>query len=147
MGKQSHGYLDSKDITPDDLLAAMQKHDLMERSVVYQSAQFLEKLKKLHPKVRALPPLDKVEHFDKVAAISPYGFDTEWKILSKELIEKAHNAGIKIFSDSLAPLHENVEEYLKAMNWGIDVIQTNYPLRVLRAIELFTPSSKSTNSN
>ncbi|QVL34513.1 glycerophosphodiester phosphodiesterase family protein [Telmatocola sphagniphila] len=147
MGKQSHGYLDSKDITPEDLLAAMQKHDLMERSVVYQSAQFLEKLKKLHPKVRALPPLDKVEYFDKVAAISPYGFDTEWKILSKELIEKAHNTGIKIFSDSLAPLHENVEEYLKAMNWGIDVIQTNYPLRVLRAIELFTPSAKSTNSN
>ena len=38
------------------------------------------------------------------------------------------------------PLPESaarVQEYLKAMGWGIDVIQTNHPLRVLRAVELF----------
>ena len=45
--------------------------------------------------------------------------------------------GIKVFSDSLAAEHEKVEEYLKGMDWGIDVIQTNHPLRALRAVELF----------
>jgi glycerophosphoryl diester phosphodiesterase len=139
MGKQSHAYLDAKDITPEDLLAAMKKHDLVERSVVYQSSSYLEKLKALEPKVRPLPPLGKAEQFEQVAAIGPYGFDTNWSILSQELIEKSHKAGIKVFSDSLSPLHEKVDEYLKAMGWGIDVIQTNHPLRVLRAIELYKP--------
>jgi glycerophosphoryl diester phosphodiesterase len=137
IGKQSHAYLDAKDITPDDLLAAMRQHDLVERSVVYQSRQYLAKLKALDPKVRPLPPLKRADQFDQVAAIGPYGFDTNWSILSRELIEKSHRAGIKVFSDSLAAEHEKVEEYLKAMGWGIDVIQTNHPLRVLRAVELF----------
>ncbi|OWK38578.1 glycerophosphodiester phosphodiesterase family protein [Fimbriiglobus ruber] len=141
MGKQSHVYLDAKDITPADLLDAMRKHDLVERSVVYQSARYLERLKALEPKVRPLPPLGRVDQFDRVAAIAPYGFDANWSILSKELIERSHKAGIKVFSDSLSEKHENVDEYLRAMGWGIDVIQTNHPLRVLRAVELFKPTS------
>ena len=28
-------------------------------------------------------------------------------------------------------------EYQKAMEWGIDLIQTDHPLRLLRAIELW----------
>jgi glycerophosphoryl diester phosphodiesterase len=136
MGKQSHGYLDAKDITPDDLLDVMRKHDLVERSVVYQSSRYLEKLKALDPKVRALPPLRRTDQFEQVAAIKPYGFDVNWSILSRELIEKSHKAGIKVFSDSLAEQHEKIEQYQQAIGWGIDVIQTNHPLRVLRAIEL-----------
>ncbi len=139
MGKQSHAYLDAKDITPADLLAAIQKHDLVERSVVYQSRDYLAKLKALEPKVRPLPPLRRADQFDQVAAISPYGFDMNWSILSQELIDKSHKAGIQVFSDSLANEHEKVEQYLKAIGWGIDVIQTNHPLRVLRAIELVEP--------
>jgi len=138
MGKQSHAYLDAKDITPEDLLQAMRKHDLVERSVVYQSSRYLEKLKALEPKVRPLPPLRRADQFDQVAAIAPYGFDVNWSILSQELIEKSHKAGIKVFSDSLSLEHDKVEQYLKAMGWGIDVIQTNHPLRVLRAVELFS---------
>jgi glycerophosphoryl diester phosphodiesterase len=137
MGKKSHAYLDAKDITPEDLLEAMRKHDLVERSVVYQSSQYLQKLKALEPKVRPLPPLRRADQFEQVAAIAPYGFDVNWSILSQELIDKSHKRGIQVFSDSLSPLHETVEQYLKAMGWGIDLIQTNYPLRVLRAIELF----------
>jgi glycerophosphoryl diester phosphodiesterase len=43
--------------------------------------------------------------------------------------------GIRVFSDALGD-HESVEEYRKAIGWGIDVIQTDYPLRVMRAMEL-----------
>ena len=41
IGKKSHAYLDAKDITPADLLDAMRKYDLLERSVVYQSTGFI----------------------------------------------------------------------------------------------------------
>jgi glycerophosphoryl diester phosphodiesterase len=136
MGKKSHAYLDAKDITPADLLAAMREHDLVERSVVYQSERYLAKLKELEPKVRPLPPLRRPDQFERVAAVSPFGFDTDWSILSAELIAKAHKAGIQVFSDAMGA-NEKVERYQQAMGWGIDVIQTDHPLRVLRAIELF----------
>ena len=135
LGKKSHAYLDAKDITPADLLEAMRKHELVERSVVYQSSNYLAKLKALEPKVRPLPPLRRAGQFDQVAAIEPYGFDTDWSILSAELIAKAHKAGIKVFSDAMGA-NETIDKYQQAIGWGIDVIQTDHPLRVLRAIEL-----------
>jgi glycerophosphoryl diester phosphodiesterase len=67
--------------------------------------------------------------------LKPYAFDTRWEILSRELIARCHTLGIKVFSDALGE-HERVEDYLQAMAWGIDLIQTDYPLRVMRAIEL-----------
>jgi glycerophosphoryl diester phosphodiesterase len=136
LGKKSHAYLDAKDITPADLLDAMRKYELVERSVVYQSKEYLAKLKALEPKVRPLPPLRRANQFEQVAAIAPYGFDTDWSILSAELIAKAHKAGIQVFSDAMGA-NERIEQYQKAIDWGIDVIQTDHPLRVLRAIELF----------
>jgi glycerophosphoryl diester phosphodiesterase len=61
--------------------------------------------------------------------------DAAWKILSQEVIAQCHQAGILVFSDALGA-HERIEDYQQAMDWGIDLIQTDYPLRVLRAIEL-----------
>lgn len=107
----------------------------MERHVVYQSVEYGRKLKELAPAVRLLPPLKSAADFEKVASVKPYGFDVNWSILSKELIGRAHEKGIAVFSDALG-FHEQVEQYRTAIRWGIDVIQTDYPLRVLRAIEL-----------
>src|SRR5207244_2605926 len=67
--------------------------------------------------------------------LKPYAVDANWNILSKELIARCHAAGVLVFSDALGK-HENVAQYLQAMDWGIDLIQTDHPLRVLRAIEL-----------
>ena len=82
-----------------------------------------------------MPPLKRPEDLDSVAATKPYAVDAGWKILSKELIADCHRHGIKVFSDALGS-NETVEHYLKAIEWGIDCIQTDHPLRVLRAIEL-----------
>ena len=53
----------------------------------------------------------------------------------KDHIEQCLKAGILVFSDALGS-HERVEDYLRAIRWGIDVIQTDHPLRVMRAMEL-----------
>jgi glycerophosphoryl diester phosphodiesterase len=106
--------------------------------VVYQSAAYLERLKKLNPAVRPLPPLKTADDLEKVAALAPYGVDASWRALSKELIEKCHARNIRVFSDALG-LHETVENYTRAIGWGIDVIQTDHPARVLRALELLEP--------
>jgi glycerophosphoryl diester phosphodiesterase len=43
---------------------------------------------------------------------------------------------VKVFADAMGD-HERVEDYLQAIEWGIDVISTDHPLRLLRAIELW----------
>ena len=59
-----------------------------------------------------------------------------------KLIAKAHKAGIQVFSDAMGA-NERIEQYQKAIGWGIDVIQTDHPLRVLRAIELLNHQNLS----
>jgi glycerophosphoryl diester phosphodiesterase len=135
LGPKAHGYLDSKDIAVEDLAGLLEKRNLFDRSVVYQSADYLRKLKKLQPKARALPPVRTAKALDALGDLQPYGVDVSWFILTKELFEHCHGKGIRVFADALG-LFETVEQYRKGIDWGIDVIQTDHPARVLRAIEL-----------
>lgn len=128
-------YFDAKDIEPEALAEAVARHGMAEKTVVYQSADYLLKLKQIDPRIRALPPLDSADEIDALAdKLQPYAVDAEWKILSKETIDHCHARGIKVFSDALG-LHEKIEDYQQAINWGIDLIQTDRPLRVMRAVE------------
>jgi glycerophosphoryl diester phosphodiesterase len=135
LGDKLGMYLDSKDIAPEPLIAAIHRHRIEDRHVVYQSVSFCDNIHKLDPQVRTLPPLKRLDQLDMVAAIKPYGVDAGWPLLSKEMIARCHEKGIQVFSDALGA-NESVEKYLQAIDWGIDCIQTDYPLRVLRAIEL-----------
>jgi glycerophosphoryl diester phosphodiesterase len=135
LGERSAGYLDAKDIPPEELLAAMRKYQLVDRSVVYQSTEYLAKLRALEPSVRSMPPLRTAADLEKLIPEKPYAVDANWRVLSREVIQRAHDAGIRVFSDALGP-NESIERYTEAIDWGIDVIQTDHPLRVLRAIEL-----------
>lgn len=130
-------YFDAKVIPPAALAEALQRHKLIDQTVVYQSAQYLAQLKAINPQIRGLPPLRKPGDLAELAAtLKPYAVDAEWDILSQDLIARCHAAGIKVFSDALGD-HERIEDYLQAMEWGIDLIQTDHPLRVMRAIELW----------
>ena len=135
LGDKMGIYLDAKDIAPGPLNAAIRHYHLEDRHVVYQSVNYCDNIRKLDPMVRTLPPLRRLNQLDTIAAIKPYGVDAEWSILSKEMIAKCRENGIQVFSDALGE-NETVEQYQKAIHWGIDCIQTDHPLRVLRAIEL-----------
>ncbi len=133
---KSELYFDAKVIPPEALVAALKRHQLIDRTVVYQSPEYLTRLKALEPRIRRLPPLRKPGDLASLAtSVEPYAVDVDWEILSKELIANCHAAGVKVFSDALGR-NEQITEYSKAMDWGIDLIQTDHPLRVMRAIEL-----------
>ena len=109
---------------------------MTEQAVVYQSPAYLEKLTSLLPDARGLCPLGNPEQLETLAKkVRPYAFDASWEILSAELIARCHALGIKVFSDGIGA-HESVEDYRRAIEWGIDLIQTDHPLRVVRAVEL-----------
>jgi glycerophosphoryl diester phosphodiesterase len=134
-------YLDAKDIAPGELIAAIRRHHLEDRHVVYQSLNYCDTIRKLDPMVRTLAPLRRLDRLDAVAAVKPYGVDAAWAILSQEMIAKCHQRGIHVFSDAVGA-NETVEQYQKAIQWGIDCIQTDHPLRVLRGIELLAESER-----
>jgi glycerophosphoryl diester phosphodiesterase len=109
---------------------------MIERSVVYQGPAYLKRLKTLDPRVRLLPPLRSPGDLDQLAdQLKPYGVDVDWRILSKELVDRCHATGILVFSDALGE-HETLPDYAQAIAWGVDVIQTDHPARVYRAFEL-----------
>jgi glycerophosphoryl diester phosphodiesterase len=131
--------VDAKDIAPEALVEVLKRHSLIDRAVVYQSAGYLEKLRAIEPAIRRMPPLRTAASLDSIAErVQPYAFDTNWTILSKKLIDRCHARGVKVFSDALGS-HERVEDYQQAIRNGIDLNQTDYPVRVLRAIELLDP--------
>ena len=134
-GPHLGAYLDAKEVDPQVLIAMIKKYNLSTRHVVYQSLEYCDRLKKLEPTVRTMPPLRKIEDIPRVAAAGAYAVDAAWAALSAESIGECHRQGIKVFSDALGK-NESIEEYTKAIGWGIDCIQTDHPLRVLRAIEL-----------
>ena len=110
-GRQVELYVDAKDIAPEALAAVLKRHRLIDRAVVYQSVPYLEKLRAIDPAIRRMPPLRDPRSLDFGAErVQPYAFDTSWSILSRELIDRCHARGIKVFSDALGS-HENIDEY------------------------------------
>jgi glycerophosphoryl diester phosphodiesterase len=136
LGGRTGLYFDAKDIPPDVLVEKIAAAGLVGETVVYDGPDYLVKLKELNPAMQPLCPLGDAADIDALCdKVKPYAFDTRWKILSKELIDHCHAQGVKVFSDAMG--NETVEEYLKAIEWGIDLIQTDHPIRVIRAVELW----------
>ena len=131
-------YFDAKNIPPDQLADALARHGLVDDTVVFQGPAYLAKLRAIEPRIRRMPPLYRPEQLDKlVETVAPYAVDATWENLSAELIARCHERGVKVFSDGI---DEPIEDYTRAIGWGIDAIQTDQPLRVLRALELSVPS-------
>lgn len=128
-------YFDAKAITPEALAEAVARHGMADRTVVYQSLDYVKKLREIDPRIRALPPFSSMNDWEAISQFKPYAVDAKWNLLSREMIARFHAAGIQVFSDALGA-HERIEDYLQAIDWGIDLIQTDHPLRVMRAIEL-----------
>ena len=144
-GRRVELYVDARDIAPEALLDALNRHGVADRAVVYQSVEYLEKLRAIAPGIRRMPPLRDPTKLDAaIERVKLHAFDTQWSILSKELIDRCHARGVRVFSDALG-LHETIAAYRRAIRDGIDVIQTDLPLRVLRALELENAGKSAPN--
>lgn len=122
---KTYFYVDCKDINVQVLIDALSKYKLLERSVFYVNELQIGQIRALAPNAKMLPGLHSPKDLDRmIDSYHPFALDTNWKELSKELIDKAHAKGVKIFSDGFGE-DMNVESYQKAIKAGIDVISTN----------------------
>lgn len=137
-----HFYLDAKAIAPEALAAVIAKYGLEKRCVVFQAPSYLAKVRAANPAVGLMPPLYAAASLEKLADdLRPLAVDVRWEALSKDLIDRCHARGILVFSDAIGD-HEREEDYLQAIDWGIDVIQTDHPLRLWEAIETWSQKAK-----
>ncbi len=136
-------YVDAKEIAPEALVAALRRHDLIDRAIVYQGADYLLKLREVEPRLRRMPPLKDPKDLNDLAdRVAPFAFDTRWAIVTPDLVKRAHGLEIQVFSDALGG-NETIDRYREVVRAGLDVIQTDHPLRVLRALELeVTPAER-----
>ncbi len=128
-------YVDTKDITPEALVDAMRCHNVLDDCVIYINGEKALAVKALESKAKIMPSLGDPEKVDELIKLyQPYAFDTKWEILSRNLIDKCHANGVKVFSDAMG--YENIDSFRQVMEWDIDCIQTDEPIILLRAMEL-----------
>ncbi|MBX7072462.1 MAG: glycerophosphodiester phosphodiesterase family protein [Pirellulales bacterium] len=130
-------YFDAKAISPEHLARALERHKLTERAVVFQGPQYLARLRRLAPTIRVMPPLYRADALDAlVERLHPYALDVSWEALSAELIRQCHDRGVRVFADAMGET-DRAESHLQAIEWGIDLIQTDRPTQLYRAVELY----------
>ncbi|MFD2519837.1 glycerophosphodiester phosphodiesterase [Emticicia soli] len=127
-------YVDCKDVAPEPLVEQLKASKLLKDAVFYGSDDFLMALKKVYPKAKLMPSLNKAEEIaDKVKRLNPYAFDVRWTILNENLVAEIHTHKVKIFTDVLGLL-DNPNNYKKATTMGIDLIQTDYVRKVYQTL-------------
>jgi glycerophosphoryl diester phosphodiesterase len=131
---QTNLYVDCKDVAPEPLVKELKAGKLLKDAVFYGSDDFLLALKKVYPKAKLMPSLNKPgEIEDKVARLNPYAFDVRWTILNQALVADIHKHNIKVFSDVLGLL-DTPANYKKATTMGLDLIQTDHVRKVYNTL-------------
>ena len=104
----------------------LQKYDLANESVFYGSDDFLQQLKEVFPGSKRMPSLNAASDIEsKISRLQPYAFDVSWKILNENLVQHIHEKKVKVFTDVLGLL-DNPVNYQKAIDWKVDLIQTDH---------------------
>ncbi|MCB0628339.1 MAG: glycerophosphodiester phosphodiesterase family protein [Saprospiraceae bacterium] len=136
VSSQVNLYVDCKDVNVPEMVAVLKKYHLLEGAVFYGSVQVLSEIRNSYSAARLMPGLRRMEAMDPlIEQIHPYAFDVRWDALSVELITKAHEQNILVFSDGIGPGREGIEIYRKAIGMGIDLIQTDRILDFQQAIQ------------
>jgi len=123
---KTYFYVDCKEINAKILVDNLNKYHLLEGSVFYVNEEHqISQIRAMAPQAKILPGLGNPKDVEKmINTCHPYALDVDWRDLSKELIDKAHAKGVRIFSDGFGK-DQTVNSYIQAIKAGIDVISTN----------------------
>lgn len=129
-------YVDNKDTDPVQLAEALRRGGVAGTAVIFGGVDELAALREAAPELKLMPPLSRIEQIGAVFnRLEPYAFDAKWDALSPGFIEACHARGVKVFSDAMGG-RETLGDYAQAIEWGIDLIQTDNPPMVNRAMEI-----------
>ena len=128
-------YVDAKDISASDLVAALDRHDMRSRVVVYGSVALLQDLTGIAPQVRVMPEAVSVPILNqllgrlkpRVVAFSAFDFRAD-------IVEVARRAKVDIFVDRLGA-EDTAQRWAEAVEWGATGIQTDHPAELIEFLK------------
>jgi glycerophosphoryl diester phosphodiesterase len=129
-------YVDHKQAPPAEVMAVIEKHGMLRDVVVYGGIATLRQYKRLAPAVWIMPG-----HPKSVAAIEALARDLKPETLdgsivewTREQVEAAHRSGAQVWVDNRSDL-DNEPGIKRAVELGVDAIQTDDPATVLRVLK------------
>jgi len=125
-------YVDCKDIAPADLVAALEKADMLDKVVIYGGAGFLKGVLALRPSLKAMPEADNAARLQTLLAglnLHVVAFDAgDFK---DDVVAVAKQAQVDIYVDLLGPA-DNASSWQDAIDRGAAGIQTDHPAELVQ---------------
>ena len=120
-------YVDSKELSPADLVAALKKTDMLRNVVIYGDLGFLKGVLALDPSLAAMPEAGNAAKLEKLAGdltLHIAAFDKG--DFNDDVIAAAKRLKLKIYVDRLWDA-DKPEFWQNAVDRGADGIQTDHP--------------------
>jgi len=129
-------YVDSKDIAPADLVAALEKSDMLDHVVIYGGAGFLKNLHTLRPALRVMPEANNAATLEKLLAeLLPRVVAFDARDFNDDAIALAKKAHVDIYVDRLGNVDQE-SGWQDAVDRGATGIQTDHPAELVRYLRL-----------
>lgn len=138
-------YLDHKAGSAKAILTTLEKREMTQSVIVYNSVDELKKWKQLAPEIPIMPSLPRA--FRRPGGVAAFlkilpaevldGGISDW---TKELVDQAHQNGVQVQVDCLG-IHDSADGYRKALEYGVDGIQSDHPDEVVRIVNSWDPKS------
>jgi glycerophosphoryl diester phosphodiesterase len=124
-------YVDSKDIAPADLAAALAKADMLKQVVIYGGSGFLQRVQALNPSLKVMPEAGGAGTLEKLLAdLKPQVVAFDAGDFKDDAIAVAKRAGVDIYVDRLGSA-DNPSAWQDAVDRGAAGIQTDRPAELL----------------
>jgi glycerophosphoryl diester phosphodiesterase len=121
-------YIDTKDASAQDLVAAIERHDMGNHVMFWsEHINFLRQIQELRPNWTLMPEAFNPENVHKVVALlHPHVLGFDERDFNDATIAAAKEAKVGIFVDRQTP-----QEWQDAIDRGATGIQTNYPFELM----------------
>ncbi len=125
-------YVDSKDIAPAALVAALEKTDMSDKVVIYGDGIFLKSVLVLRPALKVMPEADDAATVKRlIDALHPRVIAFDAGDFKDDVIALAKEAQADIYVDRLGPA-DRMEMWQDAIDRGATGIQTDHPAELVQ---------------
>ena len=128
-------YIDAKQISAADLVAAVRRFGMEDHVVVYGSMDLHRSVQKLEPRIKAMPEAGSVETATRfIGELRPRVVAFDARDFKDEVIAVARQAGAGIYVDRLGTA-DTPESWEDAIRRGATGIQSDHPAELVRFLQ------------